>query len=188
MDYQEDIKRIRAVNSILPEGVTMLLDANQGYSYDQGVEVLQETKDCHKLTIFEQPFNAKAWDDLRRLRVGSRIPIIADESAVTVEDAVQLMEQNYIDGVNIKLMKCGGIINFLKIYKRAKELEKNIMIGCMYESNISITTGAALAFVLQLYAVDLDSGTLDFPDESIKGGAYVENGFIYISKRLSIDI
>ena len=61
------------------------------------------------------------------------------------------------------------------------------MIGCMYESNLSITTGAHLALALPLDFADLDSGHLDFADDPVLGGAIVENGSIRIGSPLKMN-
>lgn len=83
-------------------------------------------------------------------------------------------------------MKCGGPINASKIFHLAKYLKKIVAIGCMYESNISITTGVSLALALPFDYVDLDSGHLDFPDDPAIGGAKVHKGQISLHEPLRL--
>ena len=123
---------------------------------------------------------------MKMLHQQSPIPIIADESVVSFKDAFTLLTGDYVAGINIKLMKCGGLINFLKIFHLAKSLNKKIMIGCMYESNISLTTGASLALGLPIDYIDLDSGSLDFYDDPAKGGLEIKDGTLTINSLLSL--
>lgn len=179
LDLVSDIERIKAVVKLLPPGAKLAIDANQGYSFKDAVTLCQRL-DKKVISFIEQPTNSKNLNSLKKLHRISRIPIIADESCVSVEDAIKLLSNDIVDGVNVKLMKCGGVFNFLEIFKQAKALGKIIMIGCMYESNISITTGAQLALALPIDYVDLDSGSLDFKDDPVIGGAVVKRGRIKI--------
>jgi len=128
--------------------------------------------------LIEQPIRLDNLEDLKKLKRISKIPIIADESAVDLKTTMALIVKDYVDGINIKLMKCGGPINFLKIFHLAKTFGKITMIGCMYETHISITTGVHLALALPVDYVDLDSGRLDFVNDPTEGGAIIKKGEI----------
>lgn len=179
-NLEEDMKKISMARKVIPNNCKLALDANQGYSLYEAETLLNFLKN-YKISFIEQPIKASNISGLKKLSKLNITPIIADESVVTVKDAYNLLSKNYVDGVNIKLMKCGGPINFVKIFNLAKIFNKIIMIGCMYESNISITTGAHLALSLPIDYVDLDSGHLDFADDPAKGGAIVKNGKITIT-------
>ncbi len=179
-NLEEDMQKISMAGKIIPNNCQIALDANQGYSFCEAETLLKFLKN-YKISFIEQPIKASDISGLKKLSKLNIAPIIADESVVTLEDAYNLLSNNYVDGVNVKLMKCGGPINFIKIFNLAKMLNKIIMIGCMYESNISITTGAHLALSLPIDYVDLDSGRLDFADDPAKGGATVKNGKISIA-------
>ncbi|MBA3047137.1 dipeptide epimerase [Patescibacteria group bacterium] len=179
LNIEDDLKKIQQVLKILPSNVKLALDANQGYSLSGAKKMVKELKET-SIAFFEQPVKAKNWEELKILHQESPIPIIADESVITFEDAFTLLSQNYVSGVNIKLMKCGGPINFIKIFRLTKKLGKKIMIGCMYESNISITMGVNLALGLHIDYIDLDSGHLDFYDDPTQGGAEIKNGKVIL--------
>ena len=185
LDLKNDIARIRAARAEIPKNLKLTLDANQGYSFEQAERLLQALRDLD-ITLLEQPIAADDLEGLKRLHQSQSVPIVADEAVVSAEDAIQLMADDFIAGVNIKLMKCGGPLNFLKIHEAAKRFGKLMMIGCMYESNVSITTGAHLALALNLDYVDLDSGHLDFDDDPIAGGAVVEQGHIRLESPLRL--
>lgn len=187
LNLKQDIEKIKVINNILPAKIKLTLDANQGYSQSDAALLLQTIKNMNlKIALIEQPVNKKNIDGLKKLTAMKITPIIADEAAISIADANRLLRGNYVDGVNIKLMKCGGPLNFLDIYKLCKQLKKIIMLGCMYESNISITTGAQLALSLSIDYVDLDSGHLDFADDPADGGATVKNGCISLGQPLKL--
>lgn len=183
LDQQKDLERIIAVRKILPSKIKITLDANQGYKFSQAQALIKDLAK-YNIELFEQPVLAKDWASLKKLHHLNIMPVIADESAVTVQDAEKLLKKDYVSGVNIKLFKCGGPINFLKIFFMAKKLKKIIMLGCMSECNISITTGASLALALPIDYVDLDSGNFRFPDDPASGGAQVKKGCISIKQPL----
>jgi len=178
-NVHQDIKKIMAVRNILPRNKKLLLDANQGYSFNDATQLLRALKKLD-ITGIEQPIAAKNIEGLKKLRSLQIVPIIADEAASDVSKTIRLLLGGYVDGINIKLMKHGGPICSAEVFHLAKRLGKLTILGCMYESNISITTGAHLALALPFDFVDLDSGHLDFYDDPTRGGASVENGEIKI--------
>ncbi|MFA6322855.1 MAG: dipeptide epimerase [Candidatus Buchananbacteria bacterium] len=183
LNLSDDLKRVKAAAKTINKNQKIVLDANQGYTLPQAEKFIKSIKKFN-IALLEQPVAAKNLKGMKKLNDLKIIPIIADESVITTQDALNLLLGNYVSGVNIKLAKCGGPINFIKIFNLAKSLNKIIMLGCMYESNISMTTGAALASALPIDYVDLDSGHLDFFDDPTKGGAQVKNGKIYIPQPL----
>lgn len=186
LDLETDLAKVVVLEKSLPKAVKLAVDVNQGYSFAQAEKFIVKIKNLG-IIFLEQPIAAQSLEQLKVLSKKSPIPIIADEAVVDIKDAVKIITKDYANGVNIKLMKCGGPFNFLRIFHLAKIFNKIVMIGCMYESNISITTGAALALALPIDYVDLDSGRLDFDDDPSQGGAEVANGLITIgAKKLSL--
>ncbi len=186
LDAPKDLERILAARRLIPPGCSLVLDANQGYSFHDA-EWLVHKLDGVDIAALEQPVAAEDLEGLKNLHHSTRIPIIADEAATSVEKTLHILQGDYASGVNIKLMKCGGPFNFIRLFHMAKNLDKLVMIGCMYESNLSITTGAHLALALPLDFADLDSGHLDFADDPVLGGAIVENGSIRIGSPLKMN-
>lgn len=128
------------------------VDANQGWkNKEQAYEMIQWLADQGAYFV-EQPLASNDYEGHAWLKQKSPIPIIADESIATYEDLL-----NYADafsGFNIKMVKCGGINQALKMIAYAKDNKKDIMLGCMSESSC----GAAAALALTHFAkwVDLD--------------------------------
>ena len=110
----------------------------------------------------EQPLVEGDEDKLKFLFEGRPLPIFIDESCRFAEDVAN--NYKYVDGVNLKLMKCGGITEALKILNVAKSHGLKTMIGCMSESSVSISAGASITGIIDY--VDLDSHYNLNPDPS----------------------
>src|SRR5207249_5954991 len=105
------------------------------------------------------------------------IPIIADEACLHPTDIPKLV--NSFDGVNVKLMKCGGILEAYRMIQIAKSLGMKTMLGCMIESSIGVTAAAHLSPLVD-YA-DLDGNLLIANDPY--SGVLVRNGKLILPNR-----
>ncbi|MCF6239114.1 MAG: hypothetical protein L3J79_09970, partial [Candidatus Marinimicrobia bacterium] len=109
------------------------------------------------IELMEQPVPAHDFEGLRYVRENVSMPVYADESIFSPHDALTLVSMNAVDGLNIKLMKCGGIYNALKIVAIAETAGIPCMIGSMMESHISVAAAAHLAAsrtVIKRYDLD----------------------------------
>jgi len=149
--------------------ISIRVDANGGWSLDDAKIMMKWLAD-RKAEYIEQPLKEGDEDNLKYLFKGRPLPIIIDESCRFSEDVVRHSE--YVDGVNLKLMKCGGITEALKILNTAKSFGLKTMIGCMSESSIAISAGASISGIIDY--VDLDSHYNLDPDPS--DGAFMQNG------------
>lgn len=179
LDPDGDIEKISLARKLIPKGKKLLLDANQGYSPKEARRVLQAIRGLDIAGI-EQPVAARNHEALRSLRSLEIVPIIVDEGARTKEEAFHLLEHGYADGINVKLMKYGGPSVCAEILEFALARSKIVVLGCMYESNVSITAAAYLALAYPVPFVDLDSGHLDFDDDPTVGGTWIKNGTLQI--------
>src|SRR5699024_7918260 len=112
------------------------VDANEGWSLPKFSEILQ-LSDSLPLEFIEQPLPVIAEKGMSEIQEICDIPLIADESCQTIEDVERCAE--YFDGINIKLMKCGGISSALKMIELAQKHALKIMGGCMTETGIGIS-------------------------------------------------
>ncbi len=124
----------------------------------------------YNIEFVEQPIAAHDYDGLRLIREHVPLPIMADESCVTVDDIPRLV--GCVDGIVIKLMKCGGIRHALKMIHVARAHNLQIMLGCMIESSVAITAAAHLTPLVD-YA-DLDGNLLVSDDPYV--GVTVDKG------------
>jgi L-alanine-DL-glutamate epimerase-like enolase superfamily enzyme len=114
--------------------------------------------------LIEQPFPAERLDWLADLQARSALPIVADESCVTIEDLDSLV--GVVAGVNVKLAKCGGVGAAARMLTRARELGFRAFLGCMEETSVGIAASAVVASLAEW--VDLD-GNLLLADDPFEG-------------------
>ena len=157
----QDLETLRAVREVFSGPIRV--DANTGWTRDDAERLLPAIIDLG-VELIEQPFPARAYRDLAWLQERSSIPIVADESAVTEEDLDALV--GVVDGVNVKLAKCGGIAPAKAMLTRARELGFRTFLGCMEETSVGIAGSAAVASLAEW--VDLD-GCLLLADDPFEG-------------------
>lgn len=156
VDPEEDVARIRALRKEFGYDIKITGDANQGYSVGQAIKTLSEL--CQfDLEFVEQPVAADDLIGLKEVHDSVDVPIMADESACSVADVLNLVKMKVVDMVNIKLMKCGGLRNAVKISNITEAAGMPCQIGCMIETGVAITAGTQLAMALEnIKYADLD--------------------------------
>ncbi|MEX1295591.1 MAG: dipeptide epimerase [Candidatus Limnocylindrales bacterium] len=161
-----DIETLEAVRAVF-DG-PLRVDANTGWEPEQAAALIPELERLG-VELVEQPFKARMLPQLRWLRERSSLPIMADESAVFVEDLPML--EGVVDGVVVKLAKAGGIGPALRQIRLARELGMKVMLGCMVESSVGVAAAAAVASEVDW--LDLDGNLLlaDDPYEGLVLGA-----------------
>ena len=166
-----DIERLRAVRAAAPKAV-IRIDANQAWSPRQAVNLLESMQaEGLNIELVEQPVKAKDIDGLQFVTNNSPVRVMADESMFSPLDAMTIMQRHAADYVNIKLMKCGGLANALRIISAAEVYGVECMIGCMLEAKVSVTAAVHLACAKgAITRVDLDGPALCSADP-VSGGA-----------------
>lgn len=174
VDPDEDVDRIRLIREAVGCDVRLRIDANQGWTVKEALDVLGKVEKFD-VEFVEQPVPAEDLDGLRAVRKDSPMPVMADESVHSPEDAFRLIEAGAVDLINIKLMKSGGILKGKKIAEVAESAGVGCMIGCMSESAIGIAAAAHLAAGCRniVYA-DLDSDLMLRDKFVMSGGAEVK--------------
>jgi len=160
---KNDIAVIEAIREV--SSATIRVDANAGWTPKEAIKTINALAP-YNIEFVEQPVPPRDLTGLKLVRENVPLPIIADESCVTVEDIPMVV--GCVDGVNIKLMKCGGIRHALKMIHVAHAHNLRVMIGCMIESSLAITAAAHLTPLVD-YA-DLDGNLLidNDPYEGVK--------------------
>ncbi len=176
----EDIERIARLREVFGYTVDIIVDANQGYNEQELLAFHRNTQSLNILLI-EQPL--KRGDE--KIMTGLPDPIkkivAADESLIDTRDAESLSLPPKVCGYfNIKLMKCGGITQALKIAGTALNSDIGLMWGCNDESLISITAALHTAFACSNTAfIDLD-GSLDLSRDVVAGGFILRDGIMSV--------
>ena len=145
------------------------VDANCGWTVKQAIRMLP-VLEAYGVTVLEQPLVPEDIAGLGEVRRRATIPVIADESCRTAADIPALVGQ--VDGINIKLAKCGSLREAIRMIAIARAHHLQVMLGCMIESSIGITAAAHLAPLVDI--VDLDGAALlandPFQGATIHGG------------------
>jgi L-alanine-DL-glutamate epimerase-like enolase superfamily enzyme len=163
-----DMEILRVVREAAPDK-RLRVDANAAWSAAQAVKMSDFLYD-QDVEFIEQPVVAADIEGLRLVRSRSRLPIIADESCLVASDIPGLA--GAVDGINIKLAKCGSLREAVRMVHTARALGMTVMAGCMIESSLGIAAIGQLAPLLD-YA-DLDGAALlrddPFTGVTIAGG------------------
>ena len=182
-DIGLDIERVKAIHAAVDGRALLRLDANQGWTAKQAVFAMTALENAGvELELLEQPVKA---DDIAGLKyVTDRVntPVMADESAFSPLQAIDLIQQRAADIINIKLMKTGGLSNAIKVADIAGLHGVPCMIGCMLESSISVAAAVHLAVAKSdvITKVDLDGPSLCAFDP-VTGGVHFNESEITIS-------
>ena len=169
-DRDEQI--IRTVRDAAP-GKILRVDANAAWSPKHALRMIEVLVECG-VEYVEQPVAAHDLDGMRFVRERSTLPVIADESCVVSTDIPRLV--GVADGINIKLSKCGGLREALRMIAIARAHGMLVMAGCMIETSLGITAAAHFAPLLD-YA-DFDGAAL-LADDPYRG-ATIDGGAIAI--------
>lgn len=145
----ESISRVAAIREAVGDGVSLRVDANGAYSVEDAIEISKRLAP-YKIDAFEQPVPRGNLDDLKKIKKVSPIPVMVDESLVSLKDAENLIEASACDFFNLRISKCGGIFNTLKIARLAKRAGIRLQVGCQVgETAILSAAGRHLAAYLE---------------------------------------
>lgn len=187
-DLDQDLERLAKLRERAGRGVVIRADANEGWP---AAGIARALAACEELGVefVEQPLPAGEEAALRRLPAGARLKLAADESLHDAADAVALAAPPVPFGIfNIKLMKCGGIHEALRIASVAEAAGIDLMWGCMDESVISIAAALHAAFASPATRyLDLD-GSFDLARDPARGGFAVEDGCLVTLPRPGLGV
>lgn len=181
LDVNEDIARLKALRNRYPD-LVLRFDGNQGYSLEQALQFVALAQPLD-IQILEQPTSIHTESDMGAVSLGGELPVMADESLKTLQDAFHLTRHDFTDMINIKLQKVGGLIPALHINSVALAAGNEVMIGCLDECGLGISAGLhfALSRPNVLYA-DLD-GHLDFVSDPYPDLFTLEKGVLWPNGR-----
>jgi L-alanine-DL-glutamate epimerase-like enolase superfamily enzyme len=165
-----DERVVRVVRELAPDKI-LRVDANAAWTPKltlRMVPMLQELG----VEFVEQPLPPGDIEGLRFVRARSSLPIVADESCIVSSDIPKLA--GVVDGINIKLAKCGGLREALRMVATARAHDMLVMAGCMIESSLGITAAAHFAPLLD--CADYDGHALVTNDPYV--GATIDGGQI----------
>jgi L-Ala-D/L-Glu epimerase len=174
-----DVEIVRAIRDATD--ATLRVDANAAWTAKEAIATINQLAP-YNIEFVEQPVAAGDLKGLKLVRENVPVPILADESCVVPDDVAAVAE--CVDGINIKLMKCGGLRNALAMIATARAHHLKVMLGCMIESSLSITAAAHLSPLVD-YA-DLD-GPLLIEDDPFDGVHY-DSGKLVLPDRPGLGV
>jgi len=177
---ENDKEMIKTIRSVTDKPICV--DVNQGWKDKQMALDMIQWLATQGVVFVEQPMSKLAVDDIAWLTQNSPLPIIGDEAVQTVNDVAAA--NKVYSGINIKLMKCGGMRNAWKMANMAKVMGMKVMIGCMTETSCAISAAAQLSPLAEW--ADLDGNLLITND--IYEGTQVIDGKVILSDLPGIGI
>jgi L-alanine-DL-glutamate epimerase-like enolase superfamily enzyme len=162
--------------------VTLRVDANTAWTAKQAIALLPLLESCG-VELIEQPLHPEDYDGMRLLRARSSIPIVADESCRVAADVPRLA--GCVDGVNIKLEKCGSLREALRIIHVARAHHLNVMIGCMLASTLALAAAMQLAPLADW--VDLDGAAL-LDNDPFDGPCLLPDGRVKLNEAAGLGV
>lgn len=165
----DDVRRCRLIIEEAEKAgreISYILDCNQSfYSASQAIHVLTRIDAIlDNILLVEEPGPAQDWGLMKQVNDNLDIPVYADESAVDLRNVHTIIEKKCASGINIKLQKTGGIWPAKQIAKTCHQNGLKVMLGCMFESAVSVAAGVHFARSTENVTVtDLDFD-LQMPD------------------------
>jgi len=179
---EDDESRVRAIREARPDA-KLIIDANAGWTFQEAVVNLKWLEG-YRIELIEQPLGKARLKEMGELQKQTSIPVIADESVQSLGD-VQVLGAAGVAGINVKLMKLGGLIPALAIIQKARAMKMKVMLGCMIETSLGVTAMAQLAGLADW--VDLDSPLL-VSNDPFNGIQYDRNARISLPDKPGIGV
>ena len=164
-----DEARLAAIRSVRPDA-KIRLDANAGWDSQEAIKLVKRLEKFD-LEMIEQPTAKQDINGMGIVQAATSIPIVADESLQNINDIDRLHAAG-VQGVNIKLMKCGGIAPAVEMIRRARSYGMKVMLGCMVETSVGVSAMAHLIGIADW--IDLDTPLL-ISNNPFAGLDYTEN-------------
>ena len=178
-DSVADLERLRLVRDAVGPEIRIRVDANEGYDTQAAADVAQALEGL-KVELFEQPVAVGNDQGMLAAARATTVHIVADESVKVSADLEPLLTAGAARGVNIKLMKCGGILQAFRLDRMLAHAGWLSLIGCMDESRVSIAAAAHFAAAAASTEwIDLD-GHLDLAADPFSGGFEIADGAIVL--------
>ena len=180
-DLEQDLEVMREIRKAVGNK-TVRVDANGGWTLEQAKAALPVMADLG-VEYVEQPLYKGSHEQLRELHKVSPLPLFVDEDSMVNADLPKLA--GAVDGINIKLMKSGGLVEARRMIATARAFDFQVMIGCMIETAVAITAAAHLAPHCDF--IDLD-GNLLISNDPFTGSTCDPDGTLHLPTKPGLGI
>lgn len=169
LNPDQDIERLSKLREAIGHVIMIRTDVNQGYQPADFIKLVEACKNLN-IELYEQPIRADRFEQIDSLSPELKSVIAADESLHDEVNAIELAQKGRCGIFNIKLMKCGGLLQAEKIAQVAEQYGLDLMWGCNDESRLSISAAMHLAYACKKTRyLDLD-GSFDLAKDLVSGG------------------
>jgi len=185
----EDIDRVKKVSFVLGDEARLSVDANQAYSLAGAIRLCKFLSKLEALEFLEQPLARSKVKETAALRRKTDVKIMLDEGVRDAREAMSAVKAEEADYINVKLSKCGGIAEAMRIAAVCEAGGLGCMVGCYSENSVGIAAG--MHFALASRAVefaDLDSDLMCPRKLATRGGAWIRDGARGVSPSLGLGI
>jgi L-alanine-DL-glutamate epimerase-like enolase superfamily enzyme len=178
----DDEARVAAIRRARPDA-TLYIDANAAWTAEEAIAQIRRIA-AYDLALIEQPTAKDDIEGMGQVQAAVDVPVVADESLQTLADVDRLAAAG-VRGINLKLMKVGGVGPGLAIIHRARELGLQVMLGCMVETSLGVTAMAHLSGLADW--LDLDAPLL-IRNDPFSGLQYDDQAQIHLPSRPGIGV
>ena len=177
----EDIIRVNEVIKRLPDGVAVMVDANQGWEREEALKFARKTASL-PLILIEQPVRASDHEGLKMIREVAGCPISVDESVVNPDDATAVLDADAADVFSVKISKNGGLANSLAIASAVRDSDKRVLMNSMIELGITQAASLHLGCTLDnlMECGHAYMSTLRMADDVTDFSSWIRQGVAYI--------
>ncbi len=185
-DPAEDIRRVEVARHTLGTKARIKVDANQGFATADNALKVVGAISRYDIELVEQPVKHWDYEGLKRVRERSEMALMVDEGVRTGRDLWRLLSVTGIDWVNVKLMKCGGILPAMKLAALAEIAGVKVQVGSMLESSVASAAGAHLHRALPAISASEMVGPHHFAEDI--GDFTYANDEVVFSERAGLGI
>jgi L-alanine-DL-glutamate epimerase-like enolase superfamily enzyme len=179
---EDDEARLKAIRQARPDA-RLRVDANAGWDFEEALRQVEKLQ-RYELEMIEQPLPKEQIEAMGELQKQVDLPLVADESVQTLADVERLADAG-VRGINLKLMKVGGLTPALRMLSRARQLGLQVMLGCMVETSLGTTAMAHLAGMADW--LDLDAPLL-ISNDPFSGVTYSPSLELSVPQRPGIGV
>jgi muconate cycloisomerase len=179
LSVRQDVERIAAVRESAGPAISLRADANQGWNTPKALQFIEQVRG-YDLAFVEQPLPFWDVDGLAAIRRKSSVPIMADESAATEHDVLNVIKKEAADFISIKILKTGGIMGARRVAALARCAGIQCYLGSQAESSIGTAAGLHLALATEGFDHGGEIyGPAFFVDDLVRNPVRIDRGYMY---------
>lgn len=178
-ELDDDVERVKTVRSSVGRDTLISVDPNMSYTPKKAIRLISEIE-RFEIELVEQPIPASDIDGLTQVSKASPIPVMADESVATPEDAYRLAKAGAVDAVSIKIQKMGGIVASKKVAAICEAADMQCVVGTNPSSRINEAANCHLIASTRNLNLPCEVGEFMRMKNDLASGLEVQNGFLKV--------